>query len=209
MPKLPPLPPFEHTFPTPEQMEAAQRACCGRVCQLCESPAAYAWRMREIDLAALLDEAIVLELTQTEQQAINAYWFMRRTITQIAQHNGVSPAAVHKTLARAQAKLYRVLRYVVWYQNNQMEATLVPAAVQKAALLAAAKAASPPTLALRLSAARQKNNLSLQLAAQRTGIPPQRLSSLEAGEASPDIRELLALSVCYETTTDYLLCAKA
>ena len=37
-----------------EEMKAAQLACCGRVCNRCETPAAYAWRKREVDLAILL-----------------------------------------------------------------------------------------------------------------------------------------------------------
>ena len=57
-------------YPDEEEMKAAQLACCGRVCKECETPVAYAWRKREVDMALLREFAIENELTETEKNIV-------------------------------------------------------------------------------------------------------------------------------------------
>ncbi len=64
-------------------------------------------------LAAIINN----ELTETEKEAVNRYWFEREKISHIAAVNGVSDDSVRKSLKRAQKKIYAGLKYVVLYNS--------------------------------------------------------------------------------------------
>jgi len=194
------------SFPTREEMLAAQRACCGRACGQCESPAAYAWRRRDVDMAFLLREAIANELTDREREVVEWYWFEGRPLSEIARKNDLSPATVHRALRRAMDRLYRVLRYAVLYQHNLEAAdTLVPLALRRALALQAAREQVPADPAGRLLQLRLAENLTLPQAALAVGIPERVLAALEQGRREPSFRELTALAAFYQTTIDSIV----
>ena len=101
------------SYPSREEIRAAQLACCGRCCNACEAPAAYAWRKREVDMSFLLEKAIQKELTEAERGVISEFWFEEKTLTEIARKRNIAASSVKGTLGRAQAKLEKVLSYAV------------------------------------------------------------------------------------------------
>lgn len=198
--------PVPFTYPTEEEARAAQRACCGRVCSLCESPAQYAWRRREVDLSYLLRSAMERELSGAESTVLEQYWFGEQSLSEIAQQSGTAPSAVHKTLHRAMRKLENALWYVVQYQHDlEQVSTLLPLAVQRAMRICAAREYVAQTFPERLQKLRRVRNLSLAAAAQALRIGNDRLSDWESGETEPTLRELLALAAFYNSTVDELL----
>lgn len=195
---------FLFSFPDKEEIKAAQLACCGRHCSACEAPAEYAWRKREVDMALLLEKAIVKELTETERDAVIMHWFDGKTVTAISQKRKVSPAAVKKTLDRAQEKLEKVLSYAVCYQQNIMSESIIPLVVGRARVIAAARNSAGSSSGARISHLRQSQCLSYEALGLAVGISPSRLLNLEKG-AEPLINELVALSEFFGVTTDYIL----
>jgi len=193
------------TYPTEEEMRAAQKACCGRMCAECETPAEYAWRRRSVDLGELLLDAVKTRLSEAERQAVVGHYFDKRTLTDIAAEHGKSPAAVGAALQRGLGKLRDALDYTVRYQHNLDSPALAPLAVGKALAVAAAARASPRDFGTRVAALRNAGNITQAKLAEAAGIDSKRLEALEQGKAVADAGELIRLSAFFMTTTDYLL----
>ena len=191
--------------PQQEEIEAAQRVCCGRICSACESPAAYAWRKRAVDLSVLVDQAIRRELTAQERQAVLLHWYRGLTVSQTAQALGVSRPTASVTLQRAQRRLEQALQYVVQYQHDVETRAIVPLAVRRAAVVAAAQAGMPDAVGDRLRVLREREAIAPDTAAQLTEIAPARLAALESGAELPRTDELLRLSAFFQVPAEFLL----
>ena len=191
-------------YPNEEEMRSAQLACCGRVCKRCETPAAYAWRKREVDMAVLLEKAIENELTPNEKDIVKNRWYNSMSFSEIARNRGITPAAVKSTADRALNKLERVLQYVIFYQRDVVNETIVPAVAGQAAVIAAARNLNPDGICRRLYALRVANGYSLRSLSAATGISRKRLSEIEAGDL-PEIEEVIYLSGFFAVTADYIL----
>lgn len=196
--------PEQSFYPDKEEIKAAQLACCGRHCSACEAPAEYAWRKREVDMALLLERAIRKELTEAERSAVVLHWFDGESITQISQKKGISPAAVKRTLTRAQQKLERVLSYAVCYQQNIISESIVPVVIGRARVIAAARNATGGKTGDRIARLRQSQCLTPEALGLATDIKPSRLIKIEHG-AQPDSREVVALSGFFSVSTDFIL----
>lgn len=191
-------------FPSRDEIKAAQLACCGRCCTQCESPAEYAWRKRDVDMAILLEKAIANELTQTERETVIDHWFNYESVTAIAEKRGISPSAVNRTLSRAEEKLERVLSYAVCYQQNLKNESIVPMVLGRARVIAAARNAAGGTSGDRITRLRQSQNLTREVLAPALGITAERLGRLEQG-AVPMGDELALLSGFFNVTADFIL----
>ncbi len=157
-----------------------------------------------MDLAILLERAINRELSETERETIVDRWFNSLTQTQISRKRGISPAAVKNTLDRAQEKLERVLSYVVCYQQNISDESIIPLALGRAKVIAAARNASGGTSGDRLMRLRQSQSISKESFSAATGISVARIERLESGDL-PKTDELLALSEFFDVTVDFIL----
>jgi len=193
------------TLPTPEEADMAQRACCGRVCNMCESPAEYAWRRRTVDLALLLEDAVAHDLSEGERAAIEKYWFDGMTLTQVAAETGRAPPNVARTLERAKQKLHAALRLTVMYQYNLENAELVPIAVRKAAAVTAAQRQKACSTGETLRNLRLRENISAAQLARTLEMPLNRLRAAESDKMHLNAKELLLLAAFFNTTTDFLL----
>ena len=65
---------------------------------------------REVQLKRV-QRVIQEELTPLQREALIAYYFQDRTITQIAEERGVNKSTVCRTLHRAEQKLRKYLKY--------------------------------------------------------------------------------------------------
>lgn len=65
---------------------------------------------REVQLKRV-QRVIQEELTPLQREALIAYYFQERTITEIAQERGVNKSTVCRTLHRAEQKLRKFLKY--------------------------------------------------------------------------------------------------
>ena len=191
-------------FPSKEEMKTAQLVCCGRCCTQCESPAEYAWRKREVDMASLLELAIENELTPTEREVVKLYWYDSETVTSIANRKGINPSAVNRTLLRANEKLENVLKYAVLYQNELNNENVVPIILGRARVIAAAKNMTGNTAGERITILRRSRNITKDKLASALGISKKRLENIE-NNVIPDGNELLLLSVFFDVTADYIL----
>lgn len=191
-------------YPDEEEMRVAQLVCCGRVCKRCETPAAYAWRKREVDMAILLEKAIENELTEKEKDIVKDRWYNSMSFSEIARKKGISPAAVKSTADRALEKLERALRYVAFYQRGIVNETVVPAIASQTMIIAAARNMKPDGICQRLYALRVGNGYSLRSLSAATGISKKRLSEIEAGDL-PEIEEIICFSGFFAVTADYIL----
>ena len=91
-------------YPDEDEMKAAQLACCGRACKECETPVAYAWRKREVDMALLLEFAIENELTENEKDIVTDRWYDSLSYSQIAEKRNISASTARVTSERAISK---------------------------------------------------------------------------------------------------------
>ena len=193
------------TFPDEQEMKTAQKICCGRVCTECETPAEYAWRKRDVDMSLLLEEAIGKELSEIEKNTVTDYWFESLSVSEIARLRGIAPSAVSVTLSRAQGKLERVLGYTVKYQRDLNNETVIPLALGRARVIAAARKASYGSVNDRIRRLRQSENLSRDALGKAVGISPSRLTAIENGNTLADSREIIAVSEFFNVTTDFIL----
>ncbi len=192
------------TYPDEDEIKAAQLLCCGRVCEECETPAAYAWRKREVDLSRLLEYAIENELTETERGIVEDKWYNSMSMSQIARNRGISAAAVRSTSERAIAKLERVLKYVVFYQRDLVSETVIPAAVGRARVISSARHMKTEDIGSRIRCLRISRGLTVDLLSSAIGIGDKRIIKIESGN-SADSAEIVAFSEFFGVTTDYLL----
>ncbi len=155
-------------------------------------------------MALLLERAINRELSETERETVVDRWFNSLTQTQISRKRGISPAAVKNTLDRAQEKLERVLSYVVCYQQNVADESIIPLALGRARVIAAARNAAGGNSGNRLMRLRQSQSISKKSLSAATGIQISRIESLEGGDL-PKTDELLTLSEFFDVTVDYIL----
>lgn len=195
------IPPF---YPDKDEIKTAQLACCGRYCSSCEAPAEYAWRKREVDMSLLLERAIEKELTDAERSVIRLHWFDGKSITDISKINGVTPAAVKKTLKRSQDKLERVLSYAVCYQQNVISESVIPVVLGRAKVISAARNATGGSVGDRILRLRQSQCLTIEALGVATGINPSRIFKIEKG-ALPDSDEVVAISRFFSVSTDFIL----
>ena len=100
-------------FPSREEIRAAQLACCGRCCNQCESPAEYAWRKRDVDMAILLEKAIENELTERQRLMIGLYYFKGMNIPKIAEMLGVNRSTVSRTISRGRRSILEKMKFFV------------------------------------------------------------------------------------------------
>ncbi len=191
-------------FPSEEEISAAQRACCGKNCTACETPAGYAWRKRDVDMALLLERAIRLELTDAERDAIIMHWYDNESISKIASNKGISPAAVTKTLNRAKEKLERVLSYTVCYQQNTFSESIIPLVIGRARVIAAARNAKGGTMGDRIARLRQSQCISHDSLSKVMGISASRLMKIEHGREM-NIREVISFSEFFDVSADFIL----
>ncbi|MBQ8763957.1 MAG: helix-turn-helix domain-containing protein [Clostridia bacterium] len=195
---------FDISYPSEEEIKAAQLACCGRVCKECETPAAYAWRKREVDMSLLLEKAIENELTENERAVVTDKWYNSLSLTQIARNRGISPAAVKHTSERALEKLEKVLKYVVFYQQDIFEENIVPAVIGRARMIMSARKISGSDIGERVNSMRLGKGLSLKSLSESLGVGEERLEKIEKGDM-PETDELILLSGFFAVTTDYIL----
>ena len=175
------------TFPAREEIKAATNICCGRFCGSCETPVEYAWRARDVDMSALLDMAIENELTQAEQKAVYLRWFENLSNRLTASALGVSEAVASKTLRRAQAKLHKALRYAVYYQHNINREAVVPAAVERARAVLAARLMNAENFARQIKKERVMRGYDENQVEKYAGIKKGRIKAIENGfEPSPE-----------------------
>ena len=191
-------------YPTEEEIKAAQLLCCGRACNECETPVAYAWRKREVDMALLLEKAIENELTENERIIVEDRWYNSLSLSRIARERGITPVAVMKTSERALEKLEKVLKYVVFYQQNIMEESVVPATVARAGAVLSARKSRVDETGLRLKNLRIGNGFSVKAMSKATGINKKRIEGIERGDM-PEIDELLILSGFFAVKIDFIL----
>ena len=65
---------------------------------------------REVQIKRV-QSVIQEELTPLQRQALIAYYFQEKTITEIAEERGVNKSTVCRTLHRAEQKLRKYLKY--------------------------------------------------------------------------------------------------
>lgn len=65
---------------------------------------------REVQLKRV-QRVIQEELTELQRETLEAYYFRKQTLTEIARERGVNKSTVCRTLKRAEGKLRRFLRY--------------------------------------------------------------------------------------------------
>lgn len=191
-------------YPDEEEMKAAQLACCGRVCKECETPVAYAWRKREVDMALLLEFAIENELTATEKDIVTDRWYNSLSYPQIAEKRNISASTARVTSERAIRKLGRVLRYAVFYQRNIIDESVVPATICRARVVAAARNFEPSDIASRIRGVRLSRAFSIRSVCISTGMKRKRYCEIEAGQI-PEAEEIIILSEFFGVTADYIL----
>ncbi len=191
-------------YPDEDEIKTAQLACCGRHCSACESPAEYAWRKREVDMALLMERAIENELSEAEKTVVKLHWYDGKSVSEISEMNGVTPPAVKKALKRSQEKLERVLSYAVCYQQNVISESVIPVILGRARVISVARNATGGSIGDRILRLRQSQCLTLEALGIATGIKPSRIQRIENG-ALPVVDELVALGGFFSVSTDFIL----
>jgi len=186
------------SYPSQEEILAAQRVCCGAACAACESPVEYAWRRRDIDIAVLLHLAIERELLPAQRELVVRHWLEGESIGALAEQQGVTPGSITHQLKTSLKRLHRALYYVVQYQQNLQEAEAPTSlSVQRAKAVLAAQCCACKDFSARLQNQRIASNLPVAYAAEALGISAKRLTALEEGAQEPTLREAVTLAAFY------------
>ena len=193
-----------NAFPSREEMRVAQLLCCGRYCNQCETPAEYALRKRDVDMARILEIAIERELSENEKSVVADYWYNSLGLSQIAAKRGVTPAAVKSALDRAMEKLTNAMTYAVLYQQGISECSVEPLIAGRARAVVSARNGINGSCGERLYQLRESRALSLDAVSKAIYIPVHRLRALE-NNAMPECDELISFSDLYGVTVDYIL----
>ncbi len=93
---------------------------------------------------------------------------------------------------------------MVCYQQNVADESIIPLALGRARVIAAARNASGGTSGDRLLRLRQSQSISKKSFSEATGISVSRIDSLESGNL-PKTDELLVLSEFFDVTVDFIL----
>lgn len=190
--------------PLPDEVAMAQLAYARWERAEAETMAEYVSRRRTVDLAALVRQIVEEELTDTQKQVIQMRYYENLMPLEIAQRLQIRNSVVVRTLRRAEANIEQHLKYVVRYQYNLRHVPFLPLAARKAMAVSAARYGKADA-ALRLRQLRAGENLSPEAVANAVSISPKRLCEIEDGQAVPDARELLRLSMFYGVCADSIL----
>ncbi|MBQ8014995.1 MAG: hypothetical protein IJ264_02285, partial [Clostridia bacterium] len=155
-------------------------------------------------MAILLEKAIQNELSETEREIVVEYWFNSLSKTQIAEKRGVSLTAVSNAIRRSTEKLENALKYAVYYQRNIYSESIIPLALGKARVIAAAKNASCGNAGDRILNLRHRESLSREMLSRAVDISAKRIEAIECG-ALIKTDELQAVSAFFDVTADYIL----
>lgn len=194
----------DFNYPDEQESMAAVRACCGRCCTACESPAEYAWRKRNVDMAALLSIAIERELTDRERSVIEDYYFVHMKTGEISQKEGLDRTTVTAARKRAEDKLRRALAYVYMYQHDCITQPDEKLCLGNSFAILEAARNSGKSVGARLRSRRIAMAHSLAKVSEATGIDPLRLSEIENDRAVPDGTEEELIMSAYQMTKDEL-----
>lgn len=77
-------------------------------------------RQREM-LKKALSRAIKDELTERQRQIVEEFYFENKTVSEIAQQEGVNKSTISRHLKRSREKLQQVLKYgffPIWYSEE-------------------------------------------------------------------------------------------
>ncbi len=165
----------------------------------------YVRRRKVIDLAQIVRSVIENDLTESQRTMIRMHYFENLSVTQIADKTQVSLSSVVKTIRRAEENIRHAVQYVVQYQYDMRNMTVLPCAVREALVTAAGRYGRGTDVADRLRRLREGECLSLSAVSAGTHIPQERLQALEEGKSLPDCGELIRLSAYYDVTTDSIL----
>ena len=179
-------------YPTEEEIREAVKACCGRCCKCVETPVEYAWRARDVDMSALLRLAVENELTPAEREAVSLRWFENLSNRETALRLGVSESAVSRTLSRAAAKLRKALGYAVFYQHNINSDAIIPAALERARAVRAAKLMKAENFAQQVKKQRLSRGYNENQVEKYAGVKRGRVRAIESG-AAPSAEETARL----------------
>lgn len=181
-----------YDYPTQEEIREATKICCGRCCKCVETPVEYAWRARDVEMSDLLRLAVENELTAAEKDAVSLRWFENLSNRETALRLGVSESAVSRALARAEAKLRKALGYAVLYQHNVNSNAIIPAALERARAVRAAKLMKAENFARQVRNLRVSRGYSESQVEKYAGLGRGRVRAVENG-ASPTAEETARL----------------
>ena len=190
-----------YSYPARDEILEAVRICCGRCCRCGETPVEYAWRARDVDMSSLLRLAIENELTKTEREAVRLRWFENMNNREISAKLGVGESAVSRTLSRATKKLRKALGYAVFYQHNINSDAIIPAAVERARAIRAAKLMNAENFPCAIKKSRLVRGYSTAQAEKYAGLKSGRLTALENG-SPPSQEEAVRLCAFFAVMPD-------
>lgn len=169
-----------------------------------EDMAAFCSRRRTVDLALLARQVINEELLPTERLTLCLHYDEGLEVREIATKLQINKSGVSRTLKRAEERVRRYLKYVVRYQQDQVNDATLPLVVREALVVSAARH-RVTDFSARLSDLRKAENMKIEDVAPIVGLTPFRLREIENARAVPDALELLRLSAFYGVTVDSIL----
>ena len=143
-------------------------------------------------MSALLRLAVENELTPAEREAVSLRWFENLSNRETALRLGVSESAVSRTLSRAAAKLRKALGYAVFYQHNINSDAIIPAALERARAVRAAKLMKAENFAQQVKKQRLSRGYSENQVEKYAGVKRGRVRAIENG-AAPSAEETARL----------------
>ncbi len=77
--------------------------------------------VKAVDLYAVVRSVIEKDLSDWEREVIRLHYYDRISAQQIAQQSNTRPSNVYNAMTRAQKKIERVLRHLVFFEDYHFE----------------------------------------------------------------------------------------
>lgn len=155
-----------------------------------ESLESFAIRLRKVTTSRLVHDIIETKLTDTQRVFFKEYWYSGKNTAQIAREYGVSQANVYRTVTRANETVRELMTYVIRYQYDLEDASIVPLRTREIIEICAAENSTDRTLCGGLKNLRIASAVSADELADALKLSTKELEQTERGKKIPSLNLL-------------------
>lgn len=162
----------------------------------------FAFRIRNVTTANLVEEIIETELTPLQTRIMKMYLYENMGVMQISRAVGLSQTAVSKALVRANNTIVKLLTPLIKYQSDIAEVELVPLKVSGLLEICAAKNGNAGSFCEQLRNLRIAYDIGAERLAENLKISVWDLAAIEGGKKLPSITTAMRYSSLFNVEID-------
>jgi DNA-binding XRE family transcriptional regulator len=183
--------------------EAKTALRCMRLGNLSEDEALetldeFAFRIRNLTTVKLVERIIEKELTPTQRRVIKLYLYDDMNTAQIGKQLGFSQPHAYQTLMRANETICHLMTPLIEYQNDIVNAELVPLQVGQLLEICAARNSNTDSFCKKLRNLRISYAITEQRLSSNLKISRNELLAIESGKRLPSLTTVMRYSALFD-----------